>query len=246
MGNLENVRHELKKLSSKEKALFYPKYFKSGPGEYAEDDVFIGVTIPNVRSVAKKYSRLSLPEVKELLKSKIHEERLLALFILVAQFNKSEEKTKEEIYKFYLTNKTHINNWDLVDSSAPYIVGEYLYNNKSQENLKPEKTLEALSKSKNLWERRISIIATYYFIKKGEVDLTLKISKTLLSDKEDLIHKAVGWMLREVWKKDPGKAENFITKNYNRLPRTSLRYSIERMSPEKKFKYLKVFMPVNS
>ena len=242
---LSKLKQELKALASKEKAEFYPRFFKAGPGEYAEGDKFIGVTVPNIRSIAKKYNKISLKEIQNLLKSKIHEERMVALFILVDQFKKGNLNQKERIYNFFLSNTKNINNWDLVDLSAPKIVGEYLLENPNcattlqGSTFQGTKTLGCLAKSENLWERRIAIISTFAFISKGQLLLTLKISKTLLRDKHDLIHKAVGWMLRETGKRDKELLEKFLKENYNEIPRTTLRYAIEKFPEAKRLLYLK-------
>lgn len=191
-----DIQKDLKKLHNKEKARFFPKFFKSGKGEYAEGDKFIGVTVPQSRVIAKKYKHLPLNEVKILLKSKIHEERLVALLILVDRFKNASSQEKETIFNFYNNNIQHINNWDLVDLSADKIIGGYLIDKKDRS------ILITMSNSQNMWERRIAIISTFQFIKKKkEYKDTFIISKRLLYDKEDLIHKAVGWVLREVGKR---------------------------------------------
>jgi len=242
---MERVKRELKKFSSKEKALFYPRFFKTGVGEYGHGDEFIGVTVPNCRVIAKKYACLGIGEVQKLLRSKVHEERLIALLILVIQLKRTDLMGKTKVYNFYLKNTRHINNWDLVDLSADKIVGEYLYQNPNctttfqGQAFKGTKILIQLAKSKNLWERRVSIIATYYFIKEGEFDETLKISGILLGDKEDLIHKAVGWMLREAGKRNVQILKKFLKTNYQKLPRTALRYAIERFPQALRKKYLR-------
>jgi len=238
---LHSLQKELKIYFSKEKAEFFPRFFKTGKGEYAEGDKFIGVTVPNCRLIAKKYKDINLTEIGILLKSKIHEERLVALLILVEQFRKGDDKLKEKIFNFYLTNSKNINNWDLVDLSAPKIVGEYLITNQDcattfkDQVFKGTYILNLLANSESLWQRRIAIISTYAFIRIGELNLTLTIAVQLLSDKHDLIHKAVGWMLREVGKKDQNLLEKFLKDNYSNIPRTTLRYSIEKY-PEMKRK----------
>ncbi|MCC7570405.1 DNA alkylation repair protein [Candidatus Micrarchaeota archaeon] len=226
---LSNLKKDLYYLKNSEKSKIYSKYFKTGKGEYGEGDIFIGVTVPNQRIIAKKYKDFSLSDVSKLLKSKIHEHRLTALFILVYKFKKSDEKTKKKIYNLYLKHTKYVNNWDLVDSSAHYIVGAYLFD-------KDRTVLYGLAKSKNLWEKRISIISTYYFISKNDFKDTLKISEFLLHDTHDLIHKAVGWMLREIGKRNMETEEKFLLKHYKTMPRTMLRYAIEKF-PEKKRKY---------
>ncbi len=231
MDNLNYLKQDLKILSNKEKAKVLQGFFKTGPGEYGEGDIFLGIIVPKSREMAKKYSGLSLEEIKSLLESKIHEERLIALLILVNNYQKYSDK-QEEIYNFYLSNSKKINNWDLVDLTADKIVGHYLIN-------KPKDILYELSKSENIWERRISIISTFNFIKNNKFDETLKISQILLNDKHDLIHKAVGWMLREIGKRNQEIEEQFLQRNYKSMPRTMLRYAIEKFSEDKRQAYLK-------
>ncbi len=231
MNQLNQLKIDLEKLATKERAIVSQRFFKTGKGQYGEGDIFIGTTVPDTRKVAKKYN-LSLEEIKQLLESKIHEHRLIALFILVDKYKKSEDKEKQEIANFYLNHTKHINNWDLVDSSAHLILGEHISN-------KDKSILEKLAKSNNLWERRISIISTLQFIRKNQFDETFKISTILLKDKHDLIHKAVGWMLREVGKKDKNQLKNFLNKHHKEMPRTMLRYSIEHFSKEEKEYFMK-------
>ncbi len=218
---LNSLISELQEKSSKEKAELYQRFFKTGEGEYGEGDVFIGLTMPQQREIAKKYFNLSLPKIQELLKSKIHEHRMTGLIILTEKYKKSNDREKENIFGFYLKNTKHINNWDLVDLSAPNIVGDYLLN-------KDKKILYDLVHSKDLWEKRIAIVSTYTFIRAGEFEDVLAISEILLEDKHDLIHKAVGWMLREVGKKDEDVLKIFLKGNYKKIPRTTLRYAIEK------------------
>ncbi len=228
-----NAKKDLQKHASKSKAKILQRFFKTGEGEYGEGDKFIGVVVPDTRKVAKKYQDLSLGDTKKLLKSPIHEERLLALLIMVSKFNKAQaEVQKKAIFKAYLANTKYINNWDLVDLSSPNIVGQYLSD-------KPKKILYDLSKSKNLWERRIAVVSTFQFIRNGHFGDLLRISKMLLNDKHDLIHKAVGWMLREVGKRDLKALEGFLKANYKKMPRTMLRYAIERLKEPKRLAYLK-------
>ncbi len=221
---------ELQNLASPEKAKFADRFFKTGKGEYGEGDHFLGIMVPETRKVAKKHKNLSLTEIKTLLNNKFHEARLCALLILVQKFPKEPEK----IYKFYLKNSAKINNWDLVDSSADKIIGAYLYANPSQKPI-----IYKLVKSKNIWEKRISIISTFYFIRKNEFDDALKISELLLHDSHDLIHKAVGWMLREIGKRSLSTEEAFLKKFASKMPRTMLRYAIERFPEAKRQSYLK-------
>ncbi|MGV8131227.1 MAG: DNA alkylation repair protein [Candidatus Pacearchaeota archaeon] len=227
MNQLTQLKLEIENIATKERAIVSQRYFKTGPGEYGEGDIFIGLTVPQSRDLAKKYKKIELNEIKELLTSKIHEHRLIALFILIHKFKKSDEKEKEEIANFYLNHTRHINNWDLVDQSAHLILGEHISN-------KDKSILEKLAKSENLWERRISIIATLQFIRKNQFEETKRIAEFLLKDKHDLIHKAVGWMLREVGKKDKKAELEFLNKHYKTMPRTMLRYSIEHFSKEEK------------
>lgn len=230
--NIENLRKDLAGLADFEKVNLLQRFFKTGKGEYGEGDIFLGIIVPNIRKVAKRYSSLELKDVKDLLYSKIHEERLCALFILVEKFSNANEQEKKAIFDFYIKNAKQINNWDLVDLSAPKISGSYLLN-------KPKNILYKLAKSKNLWEKRISILSTLTFIKSGDYDDTFKIAEILMSDKHDLIHKAVGWMLREVGKKSMNDEIRFLNKYYKKIPRTMLRYAIEKFPEEKRQYYLK-------
>lgn len=219
---LIELRKELKNLADSRRAKGSAYYFKTGEGEYGHGDVFIGITVPQSRALSKKYYKeLTLSDIKKLLKSKIHEERLLALQILRLQFEKGSVKDKELIVKYYLQNTRYVNNWDLVDSSAHQILGVYLLDKKPD-------ILYKLARSENIWERRIAIVSTYQYITTSKFEHTFKISKILLSDEHNLIHKAVGWMLREAGKKDQKKLEAFLKKHYAKLPRTTLRYAIEK------------------
>jgi len=222
-----DVIKELNKLADKKKAKLLARFFKTGKGQYGYGDVFIGVTVPKQREVVKKFSDLPISESQKLLKSKIHEHRLTALLILVKQFEENQEK----IFNLYLKNTKYINNWDLVDLSAPNIVGEYLYQ-------KPRKILYKMAGSKSLWERRIAVLSTFYFIRQEDFKDCLKIAEILLEDKHDLIHKAVGWMLREVGKRDKKVLVQFLNKHLKKMPRTTLRYSIERFSEKERQKFL--------
>ena len=226
------IQKELKKISDPDKAKGAQRFFKTAPGQYGAGDKFIGITVPEVRKIAKIFSDLNLSEVLNLLSSPIHEERLCALFILISQFKKGDEKIKQKIYQAYLKNYKFINNWDLVDLSAPHIVGAYLSD-------KPKDILYKLAKSKNLWQKRIAILATFYDIYNQKAEETLKISKILLHDEHDLIHKAVGWMLREVGKRvDEKILLKFLDQNYKTMPRTMLRYAIERLPEKLRLGYL--------
>ena len=207
-------------------------FFKTGPGEYGEGDQFIGIRVPVLRKVAKRFADLPLPDTGLLLQSPIHEERLLALLILILKYSKGNDEAKRQIYDLYLDEVRCVNNWDLVDTSAPQIVGDFLLE-------RSRRPLYRLAKSKVLWERRIAIVATYAFIEADEFSETLKIAGMLLADKEDLIHKAVGWMLREVGKRDLQAEEDFLKVCYNSMPRTMLRYAIEKFPETKRKRYLK-------
>lgn len=231
-----NLTHEIQSKSNPEKAKIYQRFFKTGKGEYGEGDIFLGLTVPQQREISKKYSSLALSKIQKLLDSKFHEHRLTGLLILVSKYkkysSKKDEELKKEIINFYLKNTKKINNWDLVDLSAPNVLGDYLLD-------KDKKILYNLAKSKNLWEKRISIVSTLTFIKKNNLGDTLKISEILLRDKHDLIHKAVGWMLREVGKKNKRILLDFLKTNYQEISRTTLRYSIERFPEEERKKILK-------
>jgi 3-methyladenine DNA glycosylase AlkD len=227
-----SVQKELKKYASPEKEKIFQRFFKTQKGEYGAGDKFLGVTVPEVRKIAKIFSSMDLTEVLSLLSSPIHEDRLCALFILILQFKKSDEKIKQRIYQAYLKNYQYINNWDLVDTSAHHIVGAYLAD-------KPKDILYKLAHSKNLWKKRIAIIATFDFIYHQKADETLKIANILLHDEHDLIHKAVGWMLREVGKRvDEKILLNFLDEYYKTMPRTMLRYAIERLPEKMRLAYL--------
>ena len=223
---------ELNKLKNPSKAKILAGFFKTGKGEYGEGDIFWGITVPEQRKVAKKFIDLNFSDIQRLLNSKIHEQRLVALLLLVEKYKKGNDKEKKEIVKLYLKNTKNINNWDLVDLSSHYILGDYLLN-------KNRGTLYKLAKSKNLWEKRIAIISTFAFIRVEDFGDSLKIAEILLKDKHDLIHKAVGWMLREVGKKDPQVEEKFLIRYYKDMPRTMLRYAIEKFPEKKRQFYLK-------
>ncbi len=225
------VEKALKKHGSSAKAKASAWFFKTGKEQYGYGDVFIGVTVPEQRKIAKHFKDLPLPEIKKLLVSKYHECRLTALIILVAQFNDGSEKTREKLAKFYLANAKRVNNWDLVDSSAPYILGQYLLH-------KDRKVLYKLAKSKNLWERRIAILSTFWFIREGEFKDALAIGELLLSDTHDLMHKATGWMLREVGKRSRPTLVRFLNTHKATMPRTALRYAIEHFSTKKKGEFM--------
>ena len=225
---LNQLIAELQDHASPEKAKIFQRYFKTGKGEYGEGDIFLGLTMPEQRRITKKYISLSLPKVQKLLDSKIHEHRMAAGIILTHKY----KKNPEEIFNFYLKNAKKFNNWDLVDVTCPRVIGEFLRD-------KDKKPLYQLVRSDNLWEKRIAIISTYAFIKHGQFEDTLAISELLLKDKHDLIHKAVGWMLREVGKKDKQVLDKFIKQHYSDIPRTTLRYAIEKHPEQERKKWLK-------
>ncbi len=227
---------DLKKLieqkKNPQKALVLQSFFKTGKGQYAEGDIFYGLTVPESRILAKQFQDIVFEEIPELLYSKIHEERLIALFLLVEKFQKGDEKQKKKVVDFYLASTAWINNWDLVDTSAYKILGEYLLD-------KDTKILTRLAKSQDLWEKRIGIVSTFAFIRKGHLDETFRLAKILMHDSHDLIHKAVGWMLREAGKRDRIPLEVFLEEYASRMPRTMLRYAIEKMSVSERNYFLK-------
>jgi 3-methyladenine DNA glycosylase AlkD len=206
-------------------------FFKTGKGEYAEGDKFLGIRVPELRKWAKEYIEISIYDAFELLRSELHEVRLLALFVLVAKYSAKNNPDKEVIYRSYLDHTEFINNWDLVDCSAEHIVGAHLFNG-------DKKPVYQLADSKSLWERRIGIMSTFHFIKRNHFPDTLAIAEMLLKDKEDLIHKAVGWMLREIGKRDLQVEESFLVKFYKEMPRTMLRYAIEKFPETDRLAYL--------
>lgn len=233
--SLEELKKELKSKANPQKARLLQGFFKTGKGEYGEGDIFLGVVVPETRKTAIKFKSLPLNSVEELLKSKIHEERLCALLLLVhnyKQANKNKnEKTKKEIYDFYLKSTKYINNWDLVDLSCHQIIGDYLQD-------KNKSILYELAKSENIWERRISIISAFASIRNNDFNDVISISEILLKDKHDLIHKAVGWMLREMGKRNIEELLKFLNKHYKNMPRTMLRYSIEKLPEKQRKQYL--------
>jgi 3-methyladenine DNA glycosylase AlkD len=229
---LKQIESEIESSKNIEKAKILQRFFKTGVGQYGEGDIFFGITVPIQRKIAKKYVELKLKEIQLLLNSKIHEKRLIALLILIQKYKKAQESEKEKIFNFYIKNTRNVNNWDLVDLSAPNIVGDYLLN-------KERKMLYKFAISKNIWERRISIISTLALIRNFQFEYTINISKILVNDKHDLIQKAVGWMLRELGKRDETLLVEFLKTNYQKMPRTMLRYSIEKFSKEIRSKYLK-------
>jgi len=227
----KDLESELRAASDPQRAANLAWFFKTGKGEYAEGDRFVGLTVPAMRKIALRYRELSLADLDRLLASPWHEFRLAAIEILVAQFERHPER-RNKIADFYLAHTASINNWDLVDASAPYILGEFLFEAKRE-------TLDRLAVSENLWERRIAIVATFAFIKRGDVNDTFRIAEMLLSDPHDLIHKATGWALREAGKQNEPALLRFLRKHYARLPRTTLRYAIERFPPEQRKQMLR-------
>jgi 3-methyladenine DNA glycosylase AlkD len=220
---------ELQKHASAEKAANSTRFFKTGKGDYGENDKFLGVTVPEVRVVAKLLKDLDLPQITQSLKSGYHEERLCALIMLVNKYRKSKsELERKQIYDLYLAHTKYINNWDLVDTSAEHIVGAYLQD-------KSKQVLHDLAHSQDLWERRIAMLSTFHYIRQGEASTALEIAEILVNDNHDLIHKAVGWMLREIGEKCSLAAEmSFLEKHHKTMPRTMLRYAIEKFSPEER------------
>ena len=229
MQPLRQLKADLLGLANPQKARILARFFKTGKGQYGEGDIFLGIMVPAQRLIAKKYAAISLKDIKSLLASRVHEHRLVALLILVSQFQKADAQGRERIADFYLSQTCRINNWDLVDLSAAQILGEYFWG-------KDSAILYRLAASDSLWERRISIIATFAFVKKGRSQETLGIAETLIHDRQDLIHKATGWMLREVGKRDLFSLEGFLGKHAAVMPRTMLRYAIERFE-ERRRKY---------
>lgn len=228
----KKIKEELQKKSNPGKIKILSNFFKTGKGEYGEGDKFIGLNVPVNREVAKQNKEAEISVISELLESDIHEERLCALLILVEKYKKSDCEKKKDIFEYYIKQTKNINNWDLVDLSAPKIVGEYLLE-------KDKSVLLAMSKSKSMWERRIAIVSTITFIKAGKYETTLEIAKILIDDKEDLIQKAVGWMLREAGKKEKKVLIDFLNEYHTRMPRTMLRYSLEKLEKEEKEYYMK-------
>ena len=227
-SSLETLRQLLRASARQGDAAFLQRFFKTGPGQYGEGDRFLGVRVPATRQVSRQSDGLSLDEVQALLHSPWHEERLLALLILVRRFERGDLARRQKIYRLYLRQTRFINNWDLVDLSAPNIVGAWLLD-------QPRSALDPLAQSANLWERRISVLATLAFIRQGEFADTLRLCEGLLDEGHDLMHKACGWMLREVGKRDPGALEGFLQRHATRMPRTMLRYAIEKFpEPQRK------------
>jgi 3-methyladenine DNA glycosylase AlkD len=228
---LNQIKKELLRLGDSERAKQLSNYFKIGKGQYGEGDVFLGISVPQQRKVAKRYADLSMEDLQELLRSEIHEQRFTALLILVSKYRQADSTNKKKIFDFYIKNSGYVNNWDLVDLSAPKIVGDYLAS-------RDRSILFQLARSSSLWERRIAVLATFTFIDKNDFEDAFSIAKLLLFDEKDLIHKAVGWMLREIGKRDQEVLEEFLDEYKSRMPRTMLRYSIEKFSEDKRKHYL--------
>jgi 3-methyladenine DNA glycosylase AlkD len=228
----DGARERLDALASPEHAATLQRYFKTGPGEYGHGDTFIGVRVPQLRALVKEVAALPLAEVKKLLASSIHEERTLALLVMVRQYQRGDAKLRQKLYDLYLRSTRHINNWDLVDSSAEYIVGAHLDGG-------DRSIIDRLARSESLWERRIAVLATRHFLKRGDFGPTMKVAEMLLDDDHDLIHKAVGWLLREIGDRDREAEERFLRAHYRRMPRTMLRYAIEKFPEELRKAYLR-------
>lgn len=226
------IRRELRAAADPSRAALLQRFFKTGPGEYAEGDRFLGLTVPQVRAIAAKHQMLPLSDIAALLASPWHEERLLALVMLVRQYERGTAAQREAIYRLYRRSTACINNWDLVDCSAGSIVGAHLA-------ARDRRALERLARSPLVWERRIAVISTFFFIRRGELQPTLRMARLLLDDDHDLIHKAVGWMLREVGKQDRAVLQRFLDAHAHRMPRTMLRYAIERFPERLRQRYLR-------
>lgn len=232
MARAAQISAELRALASPELATLQRRFFKTGPGQYGEGDVFLGIKVPPLRALAKRHRDVDLDTISTLLHSEYHEERLFALLLLMQFYERASDKDRIAAFDLYLGHTSHINNWDLVDVSSPHIVGRHLVD-------RPRKVLHRMAKSSSLWERRIAIISTLYFIRDNDFDDTLRIAETLLHDEHDLMHKAVGWMLREVGKRDLKTEETFLLQHYRDMPRTMLRYAIERFPEKRRKQYLK-------
>mgnify|MGYP001281212669 CR=1 FL=1 len=230
----KNIQRALRQYATPERKKKIEWFFKTAKGQYGEGDEFIGVTNPDIRKVARQYKDIDLQEIELLLHSPIHEDRLCALILLVNKNKQATLEHRKDIANMYIVNLHYINNWDLVDLSAHYILGRAI-----ADDIQPISILDKLTNSPILWERRIAIISTMYFISQGDINPSLNIAQILLTDTEDLIHKAVGWTLREAWKKSPKVVEQFLIDNYPQLPRTTLRYAIERFPEEKRLKFLR-------
>ena len=220
----KTITSEFQALSNAEKREIFPKFFKAGKGEYGEGDRFLGVTVPNIRAIAKQYKNISLNEIRELMQSEWHEVRLCALLIMVEKSKKKDEALRQQLFDLYLSQTDRINNWDLVDLSCRFIVGEYLLD-------KSRDILYQLAQSPLLWDNRIAIVSTYAFIRKGQLEDTYALSDLMMHHPHDLMHKAIGWMLREAGKRDSERLYDYVMSHRADMPRTMLRYAIEKFSP---------------
>ncbi len=228
------IQDELARVADPEKAAFFPKFFKTGPGEYGEGDVFLGVTVPEQRKIARRHKHLPLEQVSRLLRSKVHEHRFTGFVILVEKFEAAEEPERSSLFAFCWEHRAGMNNWDLVDTVAPRLIGAYLLEHPELQSL-----LSEWARSPVLWERRIAMLSTLAFIRAGDFAPTLKLARLLLHDPHDLMHKAVGWMLREVGNRDRAAEEAFLDRHAGEMPRTMLRYAIEKLGPERREHYMK-------
>jgi 3-methyladenine DNA glycosylase AlkD len=236
----QEVEQALRSLRNTERAALSARYFKTGKGEYAEGDIFLGLTVPEVRTLVKKYYRsLSLTDVGHLLRNRYHEARLLALLVLVAKYEHTDDRKEQKaIFTLYTKHTRHINNWDLVDTSAPQIVGAYLSNNMEHEERLA--FIKAYCRSRDLWKNRIIVLATFYQIRKGNEKMTYFVARSLLHHPHDLIHKSLGWMLREVGKRDRKILSSFLDENARVMPRTMLRYALEHYPKRERDMYMKM------
>ena len=223
----KTITSELQALSNAEKRKIFPRFFKAGKGEYGEGDRFLGVTVPNIRAISKQYKNISLNEIRELIQSEWHEVRLCALLIMVEKNKKKDETLRQQLFDLYLSQTDRINNWDLVDLSCRFIVGEYLLD-------KSRDILYQLAQSPLLWDNRIAIVSTYAFIRKGQLEDTYALSDLMMHHPHDLMHKAIGWMLREAGKRDSERLYDYVMSHRADMPRTMLRYAIEKFSPEER------------
>ena len=229
---LDDLRRELREAAEPERVETLQRFFKTGPGGYGQGDVFLGVRVPAARAVARRFDGMEIGGVLDLLCSPIHEERLVALVCLVRRYERGDKEERHRVYNLYIENTAHVNNWDLVDISAPHIVGTHLFD-------RTRGILDRLARSGSLWERRISIMATFTFIRAGDYGDTLRLACALLRDEHDLVHKAVGWMLREVGKRDETLLVNFLERHSPEMPRTMLRYSVERLDPQTRVRLMR-------
>lgn len=223
----KTITNKLQALSDAEKREIFPKFFKAGKGEYGEGDCFLGVTVPNIRAIAKLHKDISIEEIRELIQSEWHEVRLCALIIMVEKSKKKDEALRKELFNLYLSQTKRINNWDLVDLSCRFIIGEYLLD-------KSRDILYQLAQSPLLWDNRIAIVSTYAFIRKGQLEDTYALSDLMMQHPHDLMHKAIGWMLREAGKRDSERLYDYVMSHRADMPRTMLRYAIEKFSPKER------------